>query len=92
MAQAREREAQLSIEVRRLKEGLAKRVVRQWTLLHVGRAYTAWREYVARRCMQRELKLEMSDEEPIDTGPPPNKLTETMSSVAATIVALPSLF
>ena len=51
------RVAQLEAQATRLKEGLTRRVVRQWTLRGATRCWKAWGLYVMRRRLNREIVL-----------------------------------
>ena len=51
------RVAQLEAQATRLKEGLTRRVVRQWTLRSASRCWKAWTIYVMRRKLNRDIVL-----------------------------------
>ena len=74
----------------RLKDGLTKRVLRQWLLQTVARCFKAWGAYVVARQLQREMGLGMSGDE--EEGRPSSPLADGLRSVAAGIVTIPTLF
>ena len=90
--EAKSREEELQANATRLKEGLAKRVLRQWLLQYVARCFKSWSGYVIRRHLQRELHLPLSDNEDGDKAPSGNGLADSLSTVAASIAAIPALF
>lgn len=51
-----EKEDVLRRQARRLKEGLAMRVLRQWLLRNIGRCFKAWSIYVVRKQIRREAR------------------------------------
>ena len=86
--EAKAREEDLQRQATRLKEGLAKRVMRQWLLQYVALCFKSWNAYVVRRHLQRDLHMPLSDDE----EPPAHPLVEGLTSVAAGIAAIPNLF
>ena len=87
------REQGLRAQAVRLKEGLAMRCFAQSLLRTAGRCFKAWTAFVVRHRLKRQLHMEISDDE-TDAAPPAqaSALAETMSSMAESIKAIPSLF
>lgn len=91
-----EREEAVQSHAARLKEGLAKRVVRQWTLRVANQCFRAWQEYCMKRQLRRELgKPTESDREATSAAqeamratqpPPPQKrIADAMSQGVSAI-------
>jgi hypothetical protein len=58
-----DREDVLNRQQRKVKEGLAQRVVRQWLLRTVARCWKAWTIYVVRKNLRREVNMPDSEDE-----------------------------
>ena len=65
-----EREEGLQKHQKKLQEGLAMRVLRQWLLRMVARTWKAWTIYTLRRQMGREFGMVDSDDESADKRKP----------------------